>query len=43
MAMGEAAMVTLVAMGIVFTVLVCLAGALEVIHKLVGKRGPSDG
>ncbi|MDT2756666.1 OadG family protein [Enterococcus asini] len=43
MSMGEAAMVTVVAMGIVFVVLICLALALEVIHKLVGKRGSHDG
>lgn len=43
MSMGEAAMLTVVAMGIVFVVLLCLWGALEVIHKVVGKGGRLDG
>lgn len=43
MSVGEAAMVTVVAMGIVFVVLLCLWGALELIHKAVGKGGTHDG
>lgn len=43
MSMLEAGMVTIVSMGIVFLVLTVLWGALELLHKLVARRGQSDG